>query len=52
MDTVTIKKHDGAKNDEQASENVGVTRCRLTDDEVTELDRMGRKGSTSNWQHG
>ena len=42
----------GAKNDEQASENVGVTQCSLTRDEVMQLDRMGREGGTSNWQHG
>jgi len=43
----------GAKNEEQAAENVGVLRCPpLTAEEVQALDRMGREGGTSNWQHG
>jgi len=42
----------GAKNGEQAAENVGALACQLTEEEVGELDRMGREGGTSTWQHG
>lgn len=41
----------GAKNAEQAADNLGALRCRLTAAEVDELSCMGKIGGTSNWQH-
>mmetsp|Transcript_16941 Transcript_16941/g.28602 ORF Transcript_16941/g.28602 Transcript_16941/m.28602 type:complete len:337 (-) Transcript_16941:304-1314(-) len=42
----------GAKNAAQAEENVGALGWALTDADVATLTTLGKKGGTSNWQHG
>ena len=42
----------GAKNAEQAQENVAALGWALTDADVATLTNLGKKGGTSNWQHG
>ena len=41
----------GAKNAVQAGENAAALHCKLTQEEVETLAKMGREGGTSNWQH-